>query len=170
MCVGALMASHANIQSSSVSQAAVHRKLDDFLQEYREGKREGSVISTHTMDTICTNDKQVWRTIRKELEDIGISVAAFDNNKEFIFEWFLNAVRCGAFEERPWDDSSSTELYEDSSDEALKGNLISLSGNMTLNDLDSSLQIRTVPRKNCSCLGPNHRCLPPGWHPQARAQ
>lgn len=67
------------------------------------------------------NDKQLWRTIRKELDDIGITVSAFDANKDFIFEWFTNAVVNGAFEERSFDPPTA-EQCEDSSDERLQGN------------------------------------------------
>jgi hypothetical protein len=69
------------------------------------------------------NDKQAWRTIRKELEDIGITVAAFDANKHFIFEWFTNAIANGAFEEQSFDDPPTTESCEDSSDERSTGNI-----------------------------------------------
>ena len=113
--------SHADSHSPSMSQATVHKKLDDFLQEFREGKREGSVISTRTTDSIRMNDKQVWNTIGKELEDIGITVAAFNANKDFIFEWFSNAIRSGAFEERSLDDSPAADPYEDASNEVLGG-------------------------------------------------
>jgi hypothetical protein len=68
------------------------------------------------------NDKQLWRTIRKELDDIGITVAAFDANKDFIFEWFTNAIATGAFEERTFEYPPTAEPYEDSSDERSKGN------------------------------------------------
>ena len=88
----------------------VHKELDDFLQEFRDGKREGSVISTQTAGSLCTNDKQVWRTIRKELEDIGIAVAAFNAHKAFIFEWFMDAIISGTFKERSWDDSPTARL------------------------------------------------------------
>jgi hypothetical protein len=97
-----------------VSQANVGKKLDRFAQEFKEGKREGSVISVQTTDTFSKNDKQLWYTIRKELEDIGITVAAFDANRDFIFEWFRNAIANGEFEER--------ELCEDSLDERSTGN------------------------------------------------
>jgi hypothetical protein len=66
-------------------------------------------------------DKQVWRTIRKELEDMGITVAAFEANKDFIFGWFAKAVASGAFEEHSFYDSPTSEPYQDSSDEQLKG-------------------------------------------------
>jgi hypothetical protein len=44
-------------------------------------------MSTQTIDTLCKDEKEVWRTIRKELEEIGITVTAFDANKDLIFEW-----------------------------------------------------------------------------------
>jgi hypothetical protein len=53
------------------------------------------------LDSLTTEDKQIWRAIRKELEEIGVTVAAFDANKEFILAWFREAVAGGAFEERP---------------------------------------------------------------------
>ena len=81
------------------------------------------MISTQTMDTLSTNDKEVWRTIRQELEDIGITVVAFDANKEFIFEWILNAIEHGAFEEQVLNNSSTADKYVDSSEE-LEGNFI----------------------------------------------
>jgi DNA-binding ferritin-like protein (Dps family) len=70
------------------------------LQEFRDGKRQRSVISAQTVDSLSKDQKRVWRTIRKELEDIGITIDAFDANKHFIFEWFVKALESGAFEEQ----------------------------------------------------------------------
>ena len=84
----------------STSQASVETKLDRFIEEFRQGKSEGSVVSLQTVDSLSADDKVVWRTIRKELEQIGISVAAFDANRSFIFDWFIRAVESGAFEEQ----------------------------------------------------------------------
>ena len=97
-----------------MSQANVGKKLDRFAQEFKEGKREGSVISVQTTDTFSKNDKQLWYTIRKELEDIGITVAAFDANRDYIFEWLRNAIAKGEFKER--------ELCKDALDERSMGN------------------------------------------------
>jgi len=77
------------------------------------------------MDSLSTSDKEAWRTIRKQLEDIGITVAAFNANKEFIFEWFLSAIECGAFEEHASDDSLTADKDVDSSEEELINNFIS---------------------------------------------
>lgn len=84
----------------STSQITVENKLDSFIEEFRQGRRETSVVSLQTVDSLSADDRAVWRTIRKELEDMGISVAAFDANRNFIYDWFVRAVETGAFEER----------------------------------------------------------------------
>jgi hypothetical protein len=111
-----------NNESFSTSQANVEKKLNDFLQEFKEGKRQGSVISARTVDSLSLNEREVWRTIRKEIEDIGITVAAFDANKHFIFDWFAKALESGAFEEQSLDDASIAEPCDVSPDEPLNGN------------------------------------------------
>jgi DNA-binding ferritin-like protein (Dps family) len=87
-------------ESLSTSQANVEKKLDRLLQECRDGKRQGSVISTQTVDSLSMDERQVWRAIRKELEDIGITLDAFEANKHYIFEWFVKALESGAFEDQ----------------------------------------------------------------------
>ena len=52
------------------------------------------------MDSLSPEDRVIWRTIRKELEAIGITVAAFEANQDFIFRWLSRAIETGAFEER----------------------------------------------------------------------
>jgi hypothetical protein len=60
----------------------VERKLNN-----RSFKRQ-SVLTVATIESPTVDDKQIWRAIRKELEDIGTSVAAFDANKNFIMNRF----------------------------------------------------------------------------------
>jgi len=109
-------------QISQCLKASFERKLDDFLQEFRERKRQGSVISTQTKNSLCMNEREAWRILWKELEEIGITVAAFDTNKNFIFYLFTEANANGAFEERPLDDSPTAEPCGDSLDKRSKGN------------------------------------------------
>jgi hypothetical protein len=73
------------------------------------------VISNHTVDSLSMDERQTWRAIRKELEDIGITVTAFEANKDFVFEWFTKAVASGAFEERSLNDPSTATLLNDPS-------------------------------------------------------
>ena len=91
---------------TSTSQNVVEKKLDVFLQDFHNGKHEGSVISTQTVESLSMDEKQAWRNIRKELTDIGISVAAFDANKTFIINWFQTAMNTGVFEEKISKDDS----------------------------------------------------------------
>lgn len=84
----------------STSQTSVEQKLDKLISDFQQGKRAPSVVSLQTVDSLDPDDKEAWRTIRKELEDIGISIAAFEANKDFIFEWLSNAVDTGAFQEQ----------------------------------------------------------------------
>ncbi|MCJ1272192.1 hypothetical protein MMC22_012100 [Lobaria immixta] len=98
----------------NASQVTVQKKLDMFLQEFRDGKREGSIISTQTVDSLSMDERQAWRAIRKELEDIGVSIAAFEANKDFIVNWLKTAIVTGAFEEEAAEeDESGSLLLED---------------------------------------------------------
>lgn len=78
----------------------VEQKLNELVKEFQDGKHEGSILSVATVDSLAQDEKETWRAIRKELEDIGISVAAFDANKDFIMGWFHEALSTGAFDER----------------------------------------------------------------------
>ena len=83
----------------SSTQLFVEAKLNQILQEFRSGKRESSMMTTITQESLSGNEKEAWRSIRKELEDIGLTVAAFELNKGLIMAWFRNAIATGAFEE-----------------------------------------------------------------------
>ena len=61
-----------------MSQVAITQKLNQFLKEFEDGTREDSIITNQSFESLSTDEKQIWHTIRKELEDIGITVAAFD--------------------------------------------------------------------------------------------
>ena len=51
----------------------------------QDGKPEGSMGSTETINSLSTDMRtKAWPAIRKELEDIGVSDAVFDANKDFI--------------------------------------------------------------------------------------
>jgi hypothetical protein len=48
----------AHGEPCSISQANVKKKLDDFLQEFQEGKQQGSVISNQTTDSLSLDEKK----------------------------------------------------------------------------------------------------------------
>lgn len=96
-----------------MSQASVEKKLENFMREFREGMRQDSVISTQTLESLSVDEKQVWRTIRKELEEIGVTVAVFNANKDFIINWFREAVAGGSFEEQSFSDVEQSVILTD---------------------------------------------------------
>lgn len=90
------------------------------MQEFRDGKHEGSIVSSQTVDSLSTDGRQAWRAIREELEDIGISIAAFEANKDFIVNWFKTAISTEAIEERTAEVASSSISWENHSSQSLK--------------------------------------------------
>ena len=98
----------ANFLCSS-SQARVEKKLDKFLAEIRAGKREGSIVSIETIESLSSEDKDAWRQLRAELEDIGIGASLFLQHHAFIVYWFQLALRNGAFNEVAIEDTTTIE-------------------------------------------------------------
>ena len=128
----------------STSQFSVETKLDKFIEEFRQGKKETSIVSLQTVDSLSADDRAVWRTIRKELEEIGISVAAFDANRNFIFDWFMRAVEAGAFEEQNAHSTVDKSQYGDEQEgESSEGD-------------DGSDMGRQIEDSNSESLGSNH--------------
>ena len=113
------------------------------MREFREGKREGSVISHQTVESLSADERQLWRSIRKELEEIGITVDAFNANKDFIFDWFVRALETGAFEEQTCTNVSITEPCPTPVPDDPK-----VSGNPTISqDSCRKVNLRTVPQE-----------------------
>jgi hypothetical protein len=62
--------------------------LKSALGDFQDGGREGSVISAQSVEPLYAEDQEeTWHKIREELKEAGISVAAFELNKDFIFDW-----------------------------------------------------------------------------------
>ncbi|KAL8789585.1 MAG: hypothetical protein Q9213_001021 [Squamulea squamosa] len=82
----------------STSQITVQNRLEKYLNERQRGRRESSVITGHSLSH---DDGQIWHDIRKELEDVGVTVGGFNTNRTFIMKWFKGAVQSGEFAEQP---------------------------------------------------------------------
>lgn len=87
----------------------VKKSLNKYLREFQAGRREGSVVTSQTVESLLPDEKETWREIRKELEEIGISVKAFDRNRDFIINWFKESFANGDFgEQMPEEDLNWT--------------------------------------------------------------
>ncbi|MCJ1244035.1 hypothetical protein MMC30_001232 [Trapelia coarctata] len=85
--------------NNASSHARLEKKLNILITEIRSGKREGSIISTQTFGSMVTNDRETWRTFRRELEDVGISPTVINEKRRFIVDWFQQAVAAGQLDE-----------------------------------------------------------------------
>lgn len=72
--------------------------METLIKDCQRGRREGSITSVQTVDSLSKGDRAVWRALRKELETIGITANEFEANRNSIFDWFKHAVNTGAFE------------------------------------------------------------------------
>ncbi|KAL8773958.1 MAG: hypothetical protein Q9209_001388 [Squamulea sp. 1 TL-2023] len=81
----------------STSQITVQNRLEKYLNERQQGQRESSVITRHSLSH---NDGKIWHDIRKELEEVGVTVGGFNTNRTFIMDWFKHAIQSGEFTEQ----------------------------------------------------------------------
>ncbi|RYP07516.1 hypothetical protein DL764_002445 [Monosporascus ibericus] len=88
----------SDVKGSS-STARIERKLTKFLTEVQAGLREGSVVATddvaHAIETA-----NIWTELRRELEDVGISAPAAEENHEFILRRIKSALAEGQLDEK----------------------------------------------------------------------
>ena len=107
----ARMISHNVMLSTFIatSQVKVEEKLDEFVDEFRRKQRRGSIDSIASLDSLSKNDRAIWRDIRKQLDNMGISIAAFNANREYIFDWFTQAIDSGAFDQGLQDSHTSNQ-------------------------------------------------------------
>ena len=84
--------------TSSVT-SRIEKQLIQLRSEIQSGKREGSVITVHSMKAAQGGDENIWREISRELEDAGITEEMINEHREFIATWFINAINTGQLEE-----------------------------------------------------------------------
>ena len=84
---------------SSSSYARLENKLNLLISEVRAGKREGSIISTQDFHAKAQSEQETWDSLRRELEDVGVSPEAINEKRAFIVRWFQEAVAEGRLEE-----------------------------------------------------------------------
>lgn len=73
----------------SNSHSRLERKVDLLIREVRAGKREGSIVSTYSLETIPRSkreEKEFWREVRRELRDIGVSSEMLRRNRVFVID------------------------------------------------------------------------------------
>ena len=80
----------------SMCQYTVAQKLNKLQEDLQNEKENASIFTNETIDSISIEDRHTWRDIRKALEDIGVTVAAFESNRDFIIRLFKEAIDTGS--------------------------------------------------------------------------
>jgi hypothetical protein len=63
------------------------------MAEVRSGQRGArSVLSCRTVETMAHDEKELWRELRRDLRDAGISKELLAQKKEFILDWFKREI------------------------------------------------------------------------------
>jgi hypothetical protein len=90
----------SNREANRSSTSRIESLLRQFLQQWKQGELEGSIVSMETIKTIEDGNDDVWRELGKELEDAGITEEQINDNKQFITEWIKQAILTGNVENR----------------------------------------------------------------------
>ncbi|KAK3897205.1 potassium channel AKT1 [Staphylotrichum tortipilum] len=81
------------------STARIDKLLTKLVAEVQAGLREGSVVTQPDVaETIDSPD--VWKELRRDLEDVGISAVIVEENKNYILTWMKQAFQDGSLDER----------------------------------------------------------------------
>lgn len=86
--------------------------LQKFMDEVRDGKREGSILSTDTVQSLSLDQREAWRLVRKELEDVGITPQLFEQNRDMITKTLQDAFEAGALQESAGVSDVDSEIEE----------------------------------------------------------
>ena len=79
------------------------KHVKKVIQDYQDGKREGSIFSSFSADSLTPAERMQWRNIRKELEASGLTLTALDNNRDLITQYIVRAF--GSGEHHDWENS-----------------------------------------------------------------
>lgn len=77
----------------------MEKRLKSILRDFQDERRQGSVITSKTVESMSVEDKETWREIRNELEEAGITVAALNMNKDFVINYLKQNSIAGASDE-----------------------------------------------------------------------
>lgn len=73
--------------------------MEQLIAEIRAGKREGSVITSYSVETGApgsrNEEKEFWREIKRELQDIGVSSDMLRRNRVFVINRLKEAFLSG---------------------------------------------------------------------------
>ena len=72
-----------------------HVITDDGELDFGIDTAEDSIESFETADSLNRSEISAWNEARREFESVGITIAAYEANREFILGWFRGALESG---------------------------------------------------------------------------
>jgi hypothetical protein len=88
--------------NTSITRSATARIEDllrGFLEDYKSGRHEGSVLSVDTIRSIQNGDDDVWREIQKDFEAAGITQEQLNDHRKLITDTIVRAIQSGGVEQ-----------------------------------------------------------------------
>jgi hypothetical protein len=77
--------------------------LETFIGEIRSGKRESAAMSCVSTGSLTVDEKEAWRMLRKELQNIGITPDLFTQHRRLILKTLEGFITQGEIEDFPRD-------------------------------------------------------------------
>ncbi|KAB5585677.1 hypothetical protein GE09DRAFT_33789 [Coniochaeta sp. 2T2.1] len=96
---------------SSHSHTFIRKVLLKYAKEVNMDLHEGSILSTHTTDSLTTASG--WKQICQELRDLGISPSALQENREFIKRTLSVTIENGIISDGEGDEADLGPLTEE---------------------------------------------------------
>lgn len=75
--------------------------LETFIGEIRSGKRESAAMSFVSSGSLTVDEKEAWRMLRKEVQNIGVTPDLFTQHRRLIFRTLEDFLTQGEIEDVP---------------------------------------------------------------------
>lgn len=90
-----------NISLTRSATARIEDLLRGFLEDYKSGRHEGSVLSAGTIRSITKGDvdNDIWKEIQKDFEAAGITQEQLNEHRKLVTDTIVKAIQAGAIEQ-----------------------------------------------------------------------
>jgi hypothetical protein len=95
--VSLLNAFNASLTRSAT--ARIEDLLRGFIQDYKSGRHEGSVLSVDTIRSIQNGDDDIWKDIQKDFEAAAITQDQLNEHRKLITDTIVKAIQSGGIEQ-----------------------------------------------------------------------
>jgi hypothetical protein len=95
--IGLLNAFNTSLTRSAT--ARIEDLLRGFLEDYKSGRHEGSVLSVDTIRSIQNGNDDIWKEIQKDFEAAGLTQEQLNEHRKLITDTIVKAIQSGGIEQ-----------------------------------------------------------------------